>query len=310
MFFFFETTEEKEYSDVDCGNDELYDLTPTQKQNSTTDLEADTSVNVENLDSYEIIPLEQNEFPNSIKDPTVKKHLIICGPSQPQGPFPNDIHKNNRSFSEMYYSMVTKSGLRIVRNWLSYSIKKYVVYCLPCWIFPQKGSSENPWNTSGINDWKHLSERIKSHETSVFHIDSCTVYEIWRKNKTFDIVSHKSLREEHNFWRKVLERILDVTMMLPTCNLAFRGSKENIEDEDSNKGNFLSVIALLAKYDPILSESLAQPAGSIKYLSHQIQNEVISLLGQEVHDNIVRNIKDAPFFSFILDTTQDESKID
>lgn len=105
----------------------------------------------------------------------------------------------------------------------------------------------------------------------------------------------------------VIERILRIDNE-STGFLAFRGSKENIEE--LNKGNFLSVIELLTKYDPILSELLAKPTGSIKYLSHQIQNEVISLLGQEVHDNIVSDIKDAPFFSFILDTTQDASKID
>lgn len=204
--------------------------------------------------------------------------------------------------------MITKSGLRIVRNWLSYSEKKDIVYCLPCWIFPRKGSSENPWGTCGVRDWKHLSERIKSHETSDCHLDSCTMYETWRKNGTVDIACQKSLREEQNFWRKILQRILDVTMMLATCNLAFRGSSDNIED--SNKGNFLSVIDLLAKYDPVLSELLARPAGSTKYLSYQIQNEVINLLGQEVYDDIIRDLKNAPFFSIILDTTQDSSKID
>lgn len=76
----------------------------------------------------------------------------------------------------------------------------------------------------------------------------CSIYEMWWKNKIFDIASHESLRENIIF-SAVLEQILDVPIMLATCNLAFRSSKENIGD--SNKGNFLSVIKLLAKYDPI-----------------------------------------------------------
>lgn len=71
---------------------------------------------------------------------------------------------------------------------------------------------------------------------------------MWWKNKIIDIASHESLRENIIF-SAVLEQILDVPIMLATCNLAFRSSKENIRD--SNKGNFLSVIKLLAKYDPI-----------------------------------------------------------
>ncbi|XP_050524180.1 uncharacterized protein LOC126895898 [Daktulosphaira vitifoliae] len=220
--------------------------------------------------------MKKNDFPSIITDPAVISFLISSGSTQPRGPFPKDDKQNNRCFSENYYSVITKSGLRIVQNWLSYSEKNDVIYCLPCWLFPQKRSFENPFGTCGISDWKHLSERVKSNETSECHKNSCTVYEMWRKKGTIDIVSVEILRKERMFWRKVLERILDVTMILATCNLAFRGSSDKIED--LNKGNFLSIIALLAKYDPVMSELLAKSAGSTKYLSHHIQNEIICLL--------------------------------
>lgn len=48
----------------------------------------------------------------------------------------------------------------------------------------------------------------------------------------------------------------------------------------------------------------------VNYLSPKIQNELIALLSQEVHDQTVSEIKEAEFYSVIMDTTQDISKVD
>ena len=77
-----------------------------------------------------------------------------------------------------------------------------------------------------------------------------------------------------NFWQNVSERQVNVTLMLAKCNLLFRGSSELLKD---NKGNFLSIIQLLAKYDPVLDKLLQLSKGFSKYLSPSIQNELISV---------------------------------
>ena len=68
--------------------------------------------------------------------------------------------------------------------------------------------------------------------------------------------------------------------MLAMCNLPFRGSTEELSSE--NKGNFLSIIQLIAKYDSVLDKLLQLLKGSPKYLSPSIQNELISLLAGQV----------------------------
>ena len=60
------------------------------------------------------------------------------------------------------------------------------------------------------------------------------------------------LTRKTNFWQKVLERLLNVTLMLAMCNLPFRGSTEELSNE--NKGNFLFIIQLIAKYDSVLDK--------------------------------------------------------
>nr|CAI5847008.1 unnamed protein product [Callosobruchus analis] len=63
-------------------------------------------------------------------------------------------------------------------------------------------------------------------------------------------------------------------------------------------------------YGATLKELLLKPKGEIHYISPTIQNEIISLLGTTVRNNIISEIKKAPFLTIILDTTQDLTKID
>lgn len=108
---------------------------------------------------------------------------------------------------------------------------------------------------------------------------------------------------EKSYWCQVLHRIINVTLTLAISNLPFRGHR-------GSNGNFLSIIELLAIYDPVLKHLISKPKNSIKYFSPQIQNEIIGLLSQTVENRIVSAIKDAPFFSIIMDTTQDITKVD
>ena len=50
--------------------------------------------------------------------------------------------------------------------------------------------------------------------------------------------------------QNVFEKLMNVTLMLAKCNLPFRGFSEELSKD--NKGNFLSIIRVLAKYDTVL----------------------------------------------------------
>ena len=101
---------------------------------------------------------------------------------------------------------------------------------------------------------------------------------------------------------------MNVALMVAKCNLPFRGSSEELSKD--NKGNFLSIIELLVKYDTVLDKLLQLSKGSPKYLSFLMQNELISVLAEEVLRDIKSELQSAPFFAIILDTTQDVNKKD
>ena len=123
------------------------------------------------------------------------------------------------------------------------------VYCQPCWLFSHENVSrvtsytlQNSWGTTGLNDWRHLAQRIRSHERSTHHEEACVMYKQLRNRGTIEEALHESLLEKTNFWQNVLERLMNVTLMSAKCNLSFRGSSEELLKD--NKGNFLSIIQL------------------------------------------------------------------
>ncbi|XP_025421989.1 zinc finger MYM-type protein 1-like [Sipha flava] len=195
---------------------------------------------------------------------------------------------------------------------LSYQEKRFIISqgpCQPKGPFPTDNRISSSWVT-GNNDWRHLTQNIKRHDNSNDPIQCCIIFEQWRLNKTISEEMELSIQNECNFWRQVLDRVINVTLTLATSNLSFRGHRET--DLSKNKGNFLSIITLISKYDPILENLLSMPGGkgTANYLSNTIQNEIITLLANTILEQIILSINRSPFFSVIMDTTQDISKID
>ena len=91
--------------------------------------------------------------------------------------------------------------------------------------------------------------------------------------------------------------------------------KDNTGHNDSkNRGNVLELVEFLSKYDPVLKEYLLQIKMSdkitVSYLSPRIQNEFITVLGENVKKKIIDQVKWEKYFAIIFDSSPDLSHID
>ena len=71
-----------------------------------------------------------------------------------------------RGFSKNWYERKT---------WLAGCDVAIAVFCYPCLLFhPEGGKADSTaWTATGVTDMHHLSEKIKKHELSKTHMDSC-----------------------------------------------------------------------------------------------------------------------------------------
>ncbi|KAM6556436.1 hypothetical protein CsatB_003455 [Cannabis sativa] len=217
-----------------------------------------------------------------------------------------------RNFSSWHYIRELQNGEKQDRKWLIYSVSLDKVFCFCCKLFATKKHLVGFLAEGGFNDWHNISDRLKSHERSTQHIESiASGVELEKRLKmklTIDASLEEHINQEKKYWKQVLERILAIVKRFGQNNLAFRGDREKLYEK--NNGNFLQIIELLAEFDSTMQEHvrrILRGETHYHYLSHKIQNEMIQLLATEVKSSIISRIKEAKYFSVILDCTPDAS---
>ncbi|XP_050065343.1 zinc finger MYM-type protein 1-like [Aphis gossypii] len=120
------------------------------------------------------------------------------------------------------------------------------------------------------------------------------------------------IENDVKYWKDVLCRVTAVVKSLCSRGLSLRGNNDNFGN--SHSGNFIMCLELIAEFDPFLASHIKKYAnkgkGSTSYLSLNIYEEFVNLMGQKVRETIINEIKKAKYFSIIVDSTPDVSHTD
>ncbi|XP_041472559.1 52 kDa repressor of the inhibitor of the protein kinase-like [Lytechinus variegatus] len=123
-----------------------------------------------------------------------------------------------------------------------------------------------------------------------------------KSHKHADIVTaemmHKNLTEEKRESRRNVARIVQNIQFLGRQGLAFQGK----EDVDSN---VLQLYHMRATDDPRMLDWLKKKTN--KYMSHDIQNEMLEIMALQVLREVASSIRNGVFFSILADECTDIS---
>lgn len=78
--------------------------------------------------------------------------------------------------------------------------------------------------------------------------------------------------------RHYIISIIEVLMICARQDISLRGHRESVES--NNRGNFLEILSLLARHDPVVEQYLHNNPRNATYTSPDIQNTLLKVVGK------------------------------
>ena len=227
--------------------------------------------------SVEVIDVQEKPF-----QPT---HLVF-----PRRVFGQTSH-TYRSFKSTWFNS---------HKWLHYDVGKDAAFCFVCCKAVKagkakvSGSAEKSFLSTGFTNWQGATRAFKKHEESHFH-KLCSSA-LATTMDVGDMLNAAAITEKENN-RKYMLKVLSSIRFLARQGLALRG------DGDEQDSNLIQLLMLRGEdYKPIWTYLGKQ---QLKYTSHEVQNELLSIMALQVLRSIASQIQAAVFFTVMLDEATD-----
>ena len=85
--------------------------------------------------------------------------------------------------------------------------------------------------TTGINDRRGQSRKVREHEHALSHMAACVTYDLWQQNLIVNEQISSEFKNEVSFWSEVLPRIVDITLTLASNISAVRADRERLGEK-------------------------------------------------------------------------------
>jgi len=146
-------------------------------------------------------------------------------------------------------------------TWMEYSQIKNQVFCFECRHFPSPRSTtgkdnEATYTAIGFSNWKKAQYTDGGFSSHILSTDQLKAMDSWTKYKEMQASGSGSVMQmQSDVYKKQIEEnryyiktIAEVLLVTATQNIAQRGHTET-NMSDSNPGNFLKFLHLVAKHD-------------------------------------------------------------
>ena len=218
-------------------------------------------------------------------------------PNQPPSTFKFPVTKigdRNRSCQSKWFEEF---------GWLHYDESRNRVFCYYCVQAVQEKKlfntkAEDAFTKSGFFNWKNAIAKFKAHESSQCHRESLEKVKNSVHKDIGDMLSAQHTSEKTQN-RECLKKIIETLRLLSRQSIPLRKGKD---EEDSN---FWQILKMMAKHDPTLSKWLEKK--SRKFCHPEIQNELLEIMALEVLRDLLDEIRESGFYSFMCDETTDLS---
>lgn len=155
---------------------------------------------------------------------------------------------------------------------------------------------------------------MTSHETLQYHNDAMMAGSEFKgclnnPEQTVPFMISASNQSQYEINIHILRSIVDTVLLCSKQNISLRGHRDTFSDDTltvSNKGNFLAILQLMASNDSLLQTHLNSCPRNASYTSKTIQNEIIDIIGDQIHTSMTECLsQDDAFFAIIADEVTD-----
>ena len=154
--------------------------------------------------------------------------------------------------------------------------------------------------TTGFDMWKNATKAFEKHRKSACHQEAVLKWHHHIRETNVSSQLDKQVTRDQTNNRHCLEMLFTSIIYLARQALSFRG---HIEE----RGNFYQLMALRSNE----SESLKSWIGRRRaYMSHEIQNEILQILGHQILRSVIRDVSSSNWFSIIADEATDAALVE
>ena len=276
-------------------------------------------------DHHEVIVLHEPATETSAPSAPDEPSTETSAPSTPecQCPCCTNVHVPNQpkdlrnsGTQQSHASKDRKDGKTYTRTiqqawygrfpWITVCTSSFRIYCYVCRsamkheLVTFTKHQQSTFVKDGFSNLKKALQRFQEHEHSEMHKEASL--KLAAKSSKVDVAAqisqeHDKQAKEH---REMLLKVLRCIRYLTRQGLAMRGHRE---DSESFEGNLYQLLLLQAVDSP----RFGQWPKKRDYISPEITNKLVVLMGQSVLRDFLAKIRSCQFFSIIADEATDIS---